>query len=258
MKQDLVTCAVLSGNRNFEARVHANLRANYLASPALVVAYALAGTVDIDLTNEPLGTGKDGEAVYLRDIWPSNEEIIETIHDNVKPEMFAERYANVFTGNETWNNIKAKGSELYEWEDASTYIQEPPFFDELTPKLEPIKNIHGARVLAKLGDSVTTDHISPAGAIPADGPAGKYLQDKGVTVANFNSFGSRRGNDRVMTRGTFGNIRLKNQLVPGVEGGYTRHLPDGEQMSIYQAAEQYKADNVPLIVLAGKIGRAHV
>lgn len=249
---DLVAVAVLSGNRNFEGRVHPYALANYLASPPLVVAYALAGTVDIDLTKEPLGIGSQGEPVYLKDIWPSREEVRAAIEANVKPEMFAERYSNVFTGNETWNNIKAHGGELYEWDKDSTYVQEPPFFDGLTLEPMPIQDLHGARVLVSLGDSVTTDHISPAGAIPADSPAGKYLIEHGVTVPNFNSYGSRRGNDRVLTRGTFGNIRLKNMLVPGVEGGFTVHLPDGEQMSIFDASTKYKAEGTPLIVLAGK------
>jgi len=249
---DLVAAAVLSGNRNFEGRIHPYALANYLASPPLVVAYALAGTVDIDLTHEPLGIGKKGEPVYLKDIWPSREEVRTAIEANVKPEMFAERYSNVFSGNETWNNISAHGSELYEWDPQSTYIQEPPFFEDLTREPKPLQDIHGARVLVSLGDSVTTDHISPAGAIPADSPAGKFLLEHGVTVPNFNSYGSRRGNDRVLTRGTFGNIRLKNLLLTGVEGGYTAHLPDGQQMSIYEASLKYKSEDVPLIVLAGR------
>jgi aconitate hydratase len=250
--EDLVAAAVLSGNRNFEGRIHPYSLANYLASPPLVVAYALAGTVDIDLTNEPLGLGKDGEPVYLRDIWPTGEEISKTINSTVRPEMFTERYANVYTGNETWNNIKGGDSEIYAWDQGSTYIQEPPFFDDLTPEISTVEDIHGARVLALLGDSITTDHISPAGAIPADSPAGKFLQDKDVKVRDFNSFGSRRGNDQVMTRGTFGNIRLKNQLVPGVEGGYTVHFPSGEQMSIYDAGMKYLEEGIPLVVMAGR------
>ncbi|MEX2144349.1 MAG: aconitate hydratase AcnA, partial [Anaerolineales bacterium] len=249
---ELVAAAVLSGNRNFEGRIHPYALANYLASPPLVVAYALAGTVDIDLSREPLGIGSKGEPVYLKDIWPSNEEVRAAIEANVKPAMFAERYSNVFSGNETWNNISANGTELYDWDEKSTYIQNPPFFEGLTKDAQPIQNIHGARVLALLGDSVTTDHISPAGAIPADSPAGKYLLENRVTVPNFNSYGSRRGNDRVMTRGTFANIRLKNNLVPGVEGGFTVHLPDGKQMSIFEASLLYKESGVPLIVLAGK------
>jgi aconitate hydratase len=250
--EELVAAAVLSGNRNFEGRIHPYSLANYLASPPLVVAYALAGTVDIDLTNEPLGLAKDGEPVYLRDIWPTSEEISKTIRGSVRPEMFTERYANVYTGNETWNNIKGGDSEIYAWDEDSTYIQEPPFFDELTPEISSVEDIHGARVLALLGDSITTDHISPAGAIPVDGPAGKFLQDIDVKVRDFNSFGSRRGNDKVMTRGTFGNIRLKNQLVPGVEGGYTVHFPSGKQMSIYDAGMKYQEEGTPLVVLAGR------
>lgn len=249
---DLVAAAVLSGNRNFEGRIHPYVKANYLASPPLVVAYALAGTVNIDLTTEPIGEDPDGTPVFLRDIWPSSAEILDTIRDNVRPEMFKERYADVFTGNETWNRIQGSEGDLYQWEPESTYIQEPPFFTELTLHVPSVGDIHGARVLALLGDSITTDHISPAGAIPADSPAGQYLVEHGVTLRDFNSYGSRRGNDRVMTRGTFGNIRLKNRLVPGVEGGYTRYLPTGEKMSIFDAAEKYKSNGTPLIVLAGK------
>jgi aconitate hydratase len=249
--KDLVAAGVLSGNRNFEGRIHPYVKANYLASPPLVVAYALAGTVDIDLVNDPLGEDRNGNPIYLRDIWPTSQEIRQTIAQAVRPEMFREKYANVFTGNETWNAIQAEESALYHWDPDSTYIQEPPFFVDLTPEVPSIEDIHGARVLALLGDSITTDHISPAGAIPVDSPAGKYLTDHGVSLRDFNSFGSRRGNDRVMTRGTFGNIRLKNNLVPGVEGGYTVHFPDGEQMSIYDAAMKYKNESVPLIVLAG-------
>jgi len=249
---DLIAAAVLSGNRNFEGRVNPHVQANYLASPPLVVAYALAGTVDIDLHNEPLGTDREGNPVYLRDIWPTTQEIMETIRSSVDAEMFREQYANVFTGNETWNSIPSPDGDLYEWDPDSTYIQEPPFFLDLTLDVPSIEEIRGARVLALLGDSITTDHISPAGAIPVDSPAGRYLIEHGVDVRDFNSFGSRRGNDRVMTRGTFGNIRLKNRLVPGVEGGYTRHFPDGEQMFIYDAAMRYRQEGVPLVVLAGK------
>jgi aconitate hydratase len=250
--EDLVASAVLSGNRNFEGRIHPYSLANYLASPPLVVAYALAGTVDIDLTSEPLGEGKDGQPVYLRDIWPTTEEIMSAIRDNVRPEMFTERYADVFTGNQTWNNIRGSEGSLYNWDEASTYIQEPPFFLDLTPQPPAIDDIKDARVLVMLGDSLTTDHISPAGAIPANGPAGQHLQERGVKVRDFNSFGSRRGNDRVMTRGTFGNIRLKNQLVPGVEGGVTLHLPSDEQMSIFEASMKYQEASTPLLVIAGK------
>jgi aconitate hydratase len=249
---DLVTAAVLSGNRNFEGRINPYALASYLASPPLVVAYALAGTVYIDLDREPLGIGKDHEPVYLKDIWPTREEVRAAIENNVKPEMFAERYSNVFTGNETWNNIQAHGGDLYNWDPESTYIQEPPFFEGLTREPKPLSDIRGARVLVSLSDSITTDHISPAGAIPADGPAGKFLLGHGVTVPNFNSYGSRRGNDRVLTRGTFGNIRLKNLMLNGVEGGQTIHLPDATQMSIFDAAMKYKGEGVPLIVVAGR------
>ncbi|MBN1667688.1 MAG: aconitate hydratase, partial [Anaerolineales bacterium] len=249
---DLVAAAVISGNRNFEGRVNPHVRANYLASPPLVVAYALAGTVDIDLVNEPLGMDRAGQPVYLHEIWPSGEEILATIAQNVSPEMFKEQYADVFTGNPTWNQVLVGEGNVYEWEPDSTYIQEPPFFQDLTLEVSPIKPLKGARVLALLGDSITTDHISPAGSIPPDSPAARYLIEHGVELRDFNSFGSRRGNDRVMTRGTFGNIRLKNQLVPGVEGGYTRYLPTGEQMSIFDAAEKYRAAGTPLVVLAGK------
>jgi aconitate hydratase len=249
---DLVAAAVLSGNRNFEGRVHPYVRANYLASPPLVVAYALAGTVDIDLVREPIGTGRDGEPVFLQDIWPSNQEIIQAIASAVKPEMFVEKYADVFTGNPTWNAIQGSRGDLYAWDAQSTYIQEPPFFIDLTRQPGSIQEIRKARVLAFLGDSITTDHISPAGSIQADSPAGRFLIENGVPAREFNSYGSRRGNDRVMTRGTFANIRLKNRLVPEVEGGVTVHLPDGEQMSIYDAAMKYKAEGIPLVVLAGK------
>ncbi|MDF1500440.1 MAG: aconitate hydratase AcnA [Anaerolineales bacterium] len=249
---DLVSAAVLSGNRNFEGRINPHVQANYLASPPLVVAYALAGTVDIDLRNDPLGTDSQGEPVYLRDIWPTNQEIQSTIDATISPDMFRKRYGDVFTGNQTWNEIPTRGGELYEWDPESTYIQEPPFFLDLTADIPSITEIHAARVLALLGDSVTTDHISPAGAIPVESPAGEYLMAHDVEPREFNSYGSRRGNDRVMTRGTFGNIRLKNLLVPGVEGGVTRYLPDDQQMSIYDAAAKYREDGTPLIVIAGK------
>jgi aconitate hydratase len=253
---DLVAAAVLSGNRNFEGRIHPYVRANYLASPPLVVAYALAGTVDIDLVNDPLGTDQQGTPVFLSDIWPSSDEIRQTIAQAVRPEMFQEKYANVFSGNETWNAIGSRQGNLYSWSDASTYIQEPPFFIDLAPEPPSIQPIHGARVLAVLGDSITTDHISPAGSIAADSPAGKYLISLGVQQRDFNSYGSRRGNDRIMTRGTFANIRLKNRMLPGVEGGYTLFL-GGEgateaRMSIYDAAMRYRQSGTPLIVLAGK------
>lgn len=249
---DLVASAVLSGNRNFEGRVNPLTKANYLASPPLVVAYALAGTTDIDLDNEPLGQDNDGNDVFLKEIWPTSEEIHEAIAKSIQPEMFTEEYEAAVKGNELWNAIDAAGGAIYPWSDSSTYIQHPPFLDAVTgeaiPDIQPVK---GARVLALLGDSVTTDHISPAGAIASDGPAGKYLQENGVDVRDFNSFGSRRGNDRVMVRGTFANIRIRNQLAPGTEGGVTRHLPDGEVMSIYDASMKYQADGVPLVVLAG-------
>jgi aconitate hydratase len=252
LEADLVAAAVLSGNRNFEGRIHPHVRANYLASPPLVVAYALAGRIDIDLMSEPIGLDPAGSPVYLRDLWPSQAEIQEAIRRWVGPDLFRSRYADVFTGNETWNAIPVSGEPLYEWDHHSTYIQEPPFFHGLRPERRPLTDIPDARVLALLGDSVTTDHISPAGAIPVDSPAGQYLIEHGVQPRDFNSFGSRRGNDQVMVRGTFGNIRLKNLLVPGIEGGVTRYLPDGEQMTIYQAALRYQQVGVSLIILAGK------
>jgi aconitate hydratase len=247
---DLVASAVLSGNRNFEGRVNALVKANYLASPPLVVAYALAGTTDIDLVNEPLGEGKAGP-VMLKDVWPTHEEISEAVEAAVNADMFRGQYSNVFAANEKWNQIEVGDGALFDWDDSSTYIQEPPFLIDLASEPGPIEPITGARVLAALGDSVTTDHISPAGSIAADGPAGRFLVDRGVEQRDFNSYGSRRGNDRVMTRGTFANIRIRNQLAPGSEGGYTRHLPDGEQTTIYEAALQYQEEGVPLIVLAG-------
>jgi aconitate hydratase len=249
---DLVAAAVLSGNRNFEGRIHPVVKANYLASPPLVVAFALAGTVDIDLESEPIGTGRAGEPVYLRDIWPSNREVKAAIEQAVLPEMFRQKYASVFSGNPTWNAIPGKDGDLYEWDAGSTYIQEPPFFEDFSLDVAPIRDIQGARALVVVGDSITTDHISPAGPIAAASPAGKYLIEHGVQPRDFNAYGTRRGNDRVMTRGTFANLRLKNALVPGVEGWHTVHLPDGERMSIYDAAMKYKAEGVPLIVMAGK------
>ncbi len=251
-EHQLVAAAVLSGNRNFEGRIHPHVRANYLASPPLVVAYALAGTVDIDLTTEPLGKDKQGAPVYLRDIWPSQEEVAQTMSRSIRPEMFQKSYGNVWDGNETWNAIPVKGGALYEWNAESTYIQEPPFFSDIKPEPAPVREIRGARVLALLGDSVTTDHISPAGDIALESPAGRYLVERGVQKRDFNSYGSRRGNDRVMVRGTFANIRLKNLLVPGVEGGVTVHFPSGERMSIYAAARTYGKEGVSLVVIAGK------
>jgi aconitate hydratase len=249
---DLVAAAVLSGNRNFEGRIHPYVRANFLASPPLVVAYALAGRVDLDLVSEPLGLDQKGQPVYLREIWPSNQEIQQAIAQSVQPQMFKEKYANVFSGNETWNAIQFGEAVLFPWDLDSTYIQEPPFFAGLQLEVPDIQGIRGARALAVLGDSITTDHISPAGAFASSSPAGKYLVERGVSPRDFNSYGSRRGNDRVMTRGTFANIRLNNRLLPGVEGGVTLHLPDGEMMSIYDAALKYRQEGVPLVVLAGK------
>lgn len=248
----LVAAGVLSGNRNFEGRINPHVKANYLASPPLVVAYAIAGRVDIDLTNEPLGTDRNGEPVYLRDIWPSQREIADTIAAALRPEMFKEQYSNVYGGNDTWNAIPVTGSDVYDWDPDSTYIQEPPFFIDLPLEPEPLKDIRGARVLVMLGDSVTTDHISPAGAIALNSPAAKYLMERGVEPKDFNSYGARRGNDRVMVRGTFANIRIKNRLAPGTEGGVTIHIPSGEQMTIFDAAERYKAEGTPLLVIAGK------
>jgi len=248
---DLVASAVLSGNRNFEGRVNPQVKANYLASPPLVVAYALAGTTDIDLTTEPLGQGSDGADVFLKDIWPTHEEIEDAIEQAVQPEMFINRYSAAFDSNETWNKIATSEGDLYAWDEASTYIQEPPFLAELTAEVGETAPITGARVLALLGDSVTTDHISPAGSIAKASPAGRYLMEHGVEAHDFNSYGSRRGNDRVMVRGTLANIRIRNQLAPGTEGGVTRHLPDGAAMTIYDAAMQYRSEGVPLILIAG-------
>ncbi len=251
-ENQLVAAAVLSGNRNFEGRVHPLVRANYLASPPLVVAFGLAGTVDIDLTREPLGTDRRGQPVYLRDIWPSRQEVLTAAERAVKPEMFRKTYANVWDGNPIWNAIPVSGGELYAWRADSTYIQEPPFFMSFRAGNGGAGELRGARVLALLGDSVTTDHISPAGDIPADSPAGRYLLSHGVEKRDFNSYGSRRGNHEVMMRGTFANIRLKNLLVPGTEGGVTLHFPSGERLSIYDAARRYQSEGVPLMVIAGK------
>ncbi|MEY4179210.1 MAG: hypothetical protein RLY70_2784 [Planctomycetota bacterium] len=248
---DLVASAVLSGNRNFEGRVNPHVKANYLASPPLVVAYALAGSTDVDLATEPLGTGSDGQPVYLRDIWPTRAEIDDTIARCVQPEMFQTQYANAFTANVEWNRIKVADGDLFAWDEKSTYIQEPPFLVDLTREVGAVKPLRKARVLALLGDSVTTDHISPAGSIAKDSPAGRFLIANGVTSADFNSYGARRGNDRVMVRGTFANIRIRNQVIAGTEGNWTRHLPDGEKMSIYDAAMKYRDENVPLVVIAG-------
>ncbi|MDW8395319.1 MAG: aconitate hydratase AcnA [Anaerolineae bacterium] len=251
---NLVAAAVISGNRNFEGRVHPLVRANYLASPPLVVAYALAGRTDIDLTSEPLGVDKEGKPVYLRDIWPSQQEINDAIARYVQPEMFARQYSDVFSGTEAWRAITGVEGDLYPWDANSTYIQEPPYFAEFTLQPPPVRPIVGARVLGLFGDSITTDHISPAGDIAPDSPAGRWLIERGVAREDFNQYGARRGNHEVMMRGTFANIRLKNLLIPGIEGGYTRYLADGsnEVMPIYDAAMRYKAAGVPLIVLAGK------
>ncbi|NOT89784.1 MAG: aconitate hydratase AcnA [Lysobacter sp.] len=249
---DLVVASVLSGNRNFEGRVHPEVKMNYLASPPLVVAYALAGTVDIDLTTQPLGTGNDGLPVYLRDIWPSNKEIGDMIAATVGPEMFAKSYADVFKGDSRWNRIESPEGESYRWDEASTYIKHPPYFEGMSMRVGTIDDLHGARVLGLFGDSITTDHISPAGNIKANSPAGKFLQTRGVAPADFNSYGSRRGNDDVMVRGTFANIRIKNLMLGGEEGGNTLHFPSGEPLAIYDAAMRYKADGVPLVVMAGK------
>jgi aconitate hydratase len=248
---DLVAAAVLSGNRNFEGRVNPLVKANWLASPPLVVAYALAGTTDIDLATQPLGTGKDGQPVFLADIWPTAEEVRQTVAAAVQPAQFQARYGNVWESNPRWNAVPTSQGELYDWDAASTYIQEPPFLAEISRQPRPPQSIRGARVLLALGDSVTTDHISPAGSIAKASPAGQYLVEHGVPPADFNSYGARRGNDRVMTRGTFANIRIRNLLVPGVEGGVTRLLPGTEVMPVYDAAVKYKAAGTPLVVLAG-------
>ncbi|MGE0452824.1 MAG: aconitate hydratase AcnA [Vicinamibacteria bacterium] len=247
----LVAAAVLSGNRNFEGRVNPDVKANYLASPPLVVAYALAGRVDVDLASEPIGTGGDGKPVMLSEIWPSQKEVA-ALEAKISGEMFSRTYANVFDGNPDWNAIPVAEGDLFDFQDESTYIQDPPFFQGLTPEPIPLKDIVGARVLAVLGDSVTTDHISPAGDIALQSPAGRFLQSKGTEKKDFNSYGSRRGNDRVMVRGTFANIRLKNLMLPGVEGGVTLHVPSRERLDIYDAAERYRSEGTPLVVLAGK------
>lgn len=251
-EHDLVSCSVLSGNRNFEGRIGPDIKANFLASPPLVVAYALAGSLQIDLTSEPLGLGSDGEPVYLKDVWPTNDEIAALIRSHVTPEMFASRYADVFKGDEQWQAIGGAESLTYSWDAGSTYVQNPPYFEGLSMEPGAVTNIEGARVLGLFEDSITTDHISPAGVIKTDGPAGHYLQDHQVPVKDFNSYGSRRGNHEVMMRGTFANIRIKNQMVPGTEGGVTIHHPSGDELSIYEAAMRYKAERVPLVVFAGK------
>ena len=249
---DLVAAAVLSGNRNFEARIHQNIKSNFLMSPPLVVAFALAGRIDIDFAVEPIATGKDGMEVFLRDIWPSLSEIRDTLRSALTPEMFATLYGDFASQNPKWNEISAPSGEIYKWDTNSTYIQEPPFFENFGMEAGTITPILGARALGIFGDSVTTDHISPAGAIKEKSPAGRYLTDHGVTKDDFNSYGSRRGNDRIMTRGTFANVRIKNLMLPGVEGGETLHQPDGERMSIFDAARKYAVENIPLVILAGQ------
>ncbi|MGH8120714.1 MAG: aconitate hydratase AcnA, partial [Gammaproteobacteria bacterium] len=251
-ESDLVVASVLSGNRNFEGRVHAEVKMNYLASPPLVVAYAIAGTVNIDLNQDPLGNGKDGKPVYLKDIWPDRKEITDAITSTIDSKMFQSSYANVFKGDTRWGSISVPESNQYMWDQASTYIANPPYFTGMSKKPKGFSQIRGARVLAYLGDSITTDHISPAGSIKKDSAAGKYLITRGVQQKDFNSYGARRGNHEVMMRGTFANIRLRNKLVPGVEGGVTIYIPDGEQMPIYDAAMKYQAEKIPLIILAGK------
>jgi aconitate hydratase len=249
---DLVVCSVLSGNRNFEARIHPEVKANYLASPPLVVAYALAGRMDLDVTSEPLGQGSDGQDVYLSDIWPSAQEIDATVRDAVQGDMFRRTYADVFTGDDRWRSLEIPEGDLYDWREDSTYVRRPPYFDGMSPEPGTVEDVHGAHVLVRVGDSVTTDHISPAGAIRPDSPAGKYLIEHGVERKDFNSYGSRRGNHEVMVRGTFANVRLKNLLVPGSEGTWTVHVPSGEEMTIYDASVRYLEEGTPLVVIAGK------
>jgi len=251
-KGKLNVAAVLSGNRNFEGRVNPLVRSNYLASPPLVVAYAIAGRVDIDLTKDPIGKDEKGKKVYLKDIWPSHEEVDAVVKASARTEFFAKEYSEVFQGDTNWSTLKVPTGSIYEWSKDSTYIKQPPYFETLVDPLTFVRDLSGLRALAILGDSVTTDHISPAGSIALDSPAARYLISLGVKPADFNSYGARRGNHEVMVRGTFANIRLKNQMVPGVEGGVTRHMPDGEQMSIYDAAMKYKAEQIPLVVIAGK------
>jgi aconitate hydratase len=251
-EKDLVVASVLSGNRNFEGRINSEVRANYLMSPPLVVAFALAGRIDIDLRKDALGHGKDGKPVYLADLWPSQSEVEATMQKSISSDMFRRSYGEVYHGDERWRSLPVPQGETYAWDEASTYIRRAPYFDEMTLKPAPVGDIRNARALAVLGDSVTTDHISPAGSIKKDSPAGKYLMDRGVKPADFNSYGSRRGNHEVMVRGTFANVRLRNKMVPHREGGFTRHLPDGAEMSIFEASEKYIAEGVPLVLIAGK------
>ncbi|HET9834802.1 MAG TPA: aconitate hydratase AcnA [Rhodanobacteraceae bacterium] len=251
-ENDLAVASVLSGNRNFEGRIHAEVKMNYLASPPLVVAFAIAGTIDIDMSTQPLGKDQDGKDVYLKDIWPSNKEIAELVATSVSADMFSKNYGEVFQGSREWNAVEVPEGDQYTWDATSTYIKNPPYFEGMTMELPELADIHGACCLGLFGDSITTDHISPAGSIKKDSPAGKYLMARGVEPRDFNSYGSRRGNDDVMVRGTFANIRIRNRMLDDVEGGYTLHVPSGEQMAIYDAAMKYKADNTPLVVIAGK------
>jgi aconitate hydratase len=251
-KNDVVACSVLSGNRNFEGRVNPDVRANYLASPPLVVAYALAGSMQIDLINQPLGEGKDGKPVFLKDIWPTTKEVTDLQRKHVTNKMFATRYADVFKGDKNWQAIKVKGGQTYEWMMGSTYVQNPPYFEGMTMEPKPVTDIVEARVLGVFGDSITTDHISPAGSIKTTSPAGKYLIDRQVPPSEFNGYGARRGNHEVMMRGTFANIRIRNRITPDIEGGVTKHFPSGDEMSIYDAAMRYQSEGRPLVVFAGK------
>ncbi|MHB1907170.1 MAG: aconitate hydratase AcnA, partial [Acidimicrobiales bacterium] len=249
---DLAVVSVLSGNRNFEGRIHPDVKQNFLASPPLVVAYALAGTVDVDLASEPIGLDRDGRPVTLAELWPSDLEVAEAVRASLTPEMFARRYASAYSGDERWRAIPTSDALTYAWDPASTYVKQPPYFEGLTPEPAPVRDVRGARVLARLGDSVTTDHISPAGSIRPSSPAGRYLVDGGVEPGDFNSYGTRRGNHEIMVRGTFANVRLRNLLAPGTEGGVTRKLPEGTEMSIFDAAMAYAAEGTPLVVLGGK------
>jgi aconitate hydratase len=251
-QKDLVVASVLSGNRNFEGRINSEVRANYLMSPPLVVAFALAGRIDLDLRKDPIGKGRDGKEVYLADLWPPQREVEETIRRSISSDMFSRSYGEVYHGDDRWRGLPVPKGETYAWERDSTYIRRAPYFDGMTLQPAPVEDIRNARVLAVLGDSVTTDHISPAGSIKKDSPAGKYLIERGVKPADFNSYGSRRGNHEVMVRGTFANVRLRNKMVPNLEGGFTRHLPDGAEMPIFDASEKYIAEGVPLVILAGK------
>jgi aconitate hydratase len=251
-QNDLVVASVLSGNRNFEGRINSEVRANYLMSPPLVVAFALAGRIDVDLRKDPIGKGKDGQPVYLSDLWPPRREVEETIRKSISSDMFSRSYGEVYHGDDRWRGLPVPKGQTYAWEVDSTYIRRAPYFDDMSLDPAPVEDIRKARVLAVLGDSVTTDHISPAGSIKKDSPAGKYLIEHGVKPVDFNSYGSRRGNHEVMVRGTFANTRLRNKMVPNLEGGFTRHLPDGAGMSIFEASEKYIADSVPLVIIAGK------